>query len=111
MAIFTRTAELVKWLLPQCEKFPKAQRFVITARLQNALLDFQESLFLANAYRGGMRRTELQKADAQLNLVRYYLRLVHEWRWLNPGQYRHGSTMVNEIGKLPGGWLKQSGEK
>lgn len=111
MVIFTRTAELVRWLLPQCEKFPKSHRFVVTARLQNAMLDFQESLFLANAYRGGMRRTELQKADAQLNLVRFYLRLAHEWRWLNAGQYQHVSGMVNEIGKLLGGWLKQSGEK
>ncbi len=52
LVIFTQTYDLLTWLLPQCERFPKSQRFVVTERLQNAVLDFQEAIFEANAQSG-----------------------------------------------------------
>jgi hypothetical protein len=108
LVIFTQTYDLLTWLLPQCERFPKSQRFVVTQRLQGAALDFQEALFEANA-RGGARRLEhLQAADAHLNKLRLYLRLARQWDWLSGGQYEHASRGVAGVGKLLGGWLKQT---
>jgi len=46
-----------------------------------------------------------------LGKVRVYLRLAHEWGWLSPGQYRHISRMTEEIGRLLGGWIEQTGRK
>ena len=108
MVIFTRTFDLLTWLLPRCEKFPKQQRFVITKRLQDAALDFQEAIYDANASAGTTRREQLQSADAHLNKLRLYLRLAYQWQWLSHGQYKHISQMVAEIGRLLGGWIKQS---
>jgi len=108
MVIFTRTFDMLSWLLPASEKFPKAQRFVITQRLTAAALDFQESLFEANARRGEQRTACLQSADAHLNKVRLYLRLAYQWHWLTLGQYERVSKMVEEIGRLLGGWLKRN---
>lgn len=99
---------MLSWLLPASEKFPKAQRFLVTPRLTGAALDFQEALFDANARRGTERTAQLRNAEAQLNKVRLYLRLAHQWEWLSSGQYEHVSKMIEEIGRLLGGWLKQS---
>jgi len=108
LVIFTQTYDLLSWLLPHCERFPKSQRFVITQRLQDSALNFQEAIFEANA-RGGMQRLQhLQAADAHLNKLRLYLRLSHQWNWLSSGQYEHASRMVAGIGKLVGGWIKQT---
>jgi hypothetical protein len=96
------------WLLPQCERFPKSQRFVVTQRLQAAVLDFQEAIFEANARGGGERLNHLQAADAHLNKLRLYLRLARQWEWLGSGQYEHASRMVAGIGRLLGGWIKQT---
>lgn len=108
LVIFTQTYDLLTWLLPQCERFPKTQRFVVTQRLQGAALDFQESLFEANARGGGQRLAQLQAADAQLSKLRLYLRLARQWDWLGSGQYEHVSRMVAGVGKLLGGWMKQT---
>ncbi|NWJ96950.1 MAG: diversity-generating retroelement protein Avd [Chloroflexi bacterium] len=108
MVIFTRTFDLLTWLLPVAERFPSAQRFVVTARLTSAALDFQETLFEANARRGEQRLAFLRSADAQLNKLRLYLRLAYHWHWLNAGQYEHVSKMIEEIGRLLGGWLRLS---
>lgn len=108
MVIFTRGYDLLKWLMPQCDRFPKPQRSGVTLRMQGAALDLNEALHLANAHKGPSRLTQLQRADASLGILRMYLRLCHEWGWLNAGQYTHVSAMVAEIGKLLGGWLKQT---
>ena len=111
MVIFTRTYDLIAWLLPRTQRFPKAQRFIITKRLQDAVLDFQESLFWANSHTGRQRLTFLQAADVHLDKLRLYLRLVHRWQWLSSGQYEHVSRMVDEIGRLLGGWIRQTTAK
>jgi four helix bundle protein len=108
LVIFTQTYDLLTWLLPQCERFPKTQRFVVTQRLQAAALDFQEAIFEANARSGTARLHHLQAADAHLNKLRLYLRLARQWDWLSSGQYQHVSRMVSDVGRLLGGWIKQT---
>ena len=108
MVIFPRTYDLITWLLPRTMDFPRSQRFVVTKRLQDAALDFQERIIEANRLRGRARLERLRQADAALDKVRLYLRLADCWKWLTEGQYQHVSRMVKEIGNLLGGWIKQT---
>jgi len=108
MVILSRTFDMLSWLLPRTEGFPKAQRFIVTQRLVGAALDFQEALYEANARQGSKRLDHLEAADAHLNKLRLYLRLAAQWGWLKDGQYQHISTMIAEIGRLLGGWIKQT---
>ena len=107
MIILTRSYDLLRWLLPKSERFPKVYRSTVTQRLMDAVLDFQEALLTAQAYHSKIRLRHLRAADAHLSKIRLYLRLVFEWGWLSLGQYEHVSRMVNEIGRLLGSWIKQ----
>ncbi len=106
MVILTRTFDLLAWLLPKAERFPKPYRTTVTQRLMDAALDFQEALFEAHSQGGTTRQKHLRQANAALNRLRLYLRLAHRWHWLNDGQYQHVSILVAELGRLLGGWLK-----
>ena len=108
MVIFTRCFDLLAWLMPKAEKFPRAFRFTVTQRLMNAALDLQEALIEAQSQRDA-RRLAACAADALLARLRLYLRLAHHWKWLSTGQYGHVSAIVAEIGRLLGGWLRQAG--
>ena len=107
--LFAHTFDFLGWLLPRTQTFPRPQRFVVTQRLQNAALDFQELLVDAEAARGAARLERLRRADAALDKVRLYLRLCREWNWLTPGQYQHAAQMIAEMGRLLGGWIKVTG--
>lgn len=107
MLLLTRTFDLLEWLLPKTEKFPRAYRHSLTRHLADALLCFQEKLFLARKRRGAERQRLLLECDAHLESVRLYLRLAHHWHWLTDGQYEHVSRLVAEIGRLLGGWVKR----
>jgi len=106
MVIFTRTFDFISWLIPRLDSFPRNQRFGVTKRLQDAALDFFETITAANQCRGSERRRHLDRADVYLDKVRFYLRLAQQWAWLSEGQYRHAAQMVAEIGRLLGGWQK-----
>jgi four helix bundle protein len=106
MPIFTRTYDLLTWLLPATNHFPRAHRYTFSQRLLDAAFDLRERLEEANLRHGRARLERLALADGALARVRVYLRLATRWGWLSDGQYEHVATMVAEIGRLLGGWQK-----
>ena len=102
--LFTKTFDYVAWLMQVTNHFPRSQRFLVTQRLLNAALDFQELVLEANNKRMPERLEKLELADEKLDKVRIYLRLALKLEWLTSGQYRHGAAMVTEIGRLLGEW-------
>jgi hypothetical protein len=105
--IFTKTYDLLLWLIPCTQKFPKDQRFVLAKRIQDTLFDLQEALIAA-----GMnieKARNLQGADVRLRQLQVYLRLSHDMKFITIRQYEHVSKMTSEIGKILGGWRKKAG--
>ncbi len=102
--IFTRTYDLLKWLIPATVKFPRQHRFVLAESLQKNALLFQEQII--EAARAQRPRPLLEQADVTLIKLRTHLRLSHDLGLLKKGQYHHVSRMVDEIGRLLGGWMK-----
>jgi hypothetical protein len=58
MIVLARLFDLLAWLLPKVERFPRAHRFTVTQRMMDAALDCQDSVFEAQSLRGatGFRR-------------------------------------------------------
>jgi len=108
LPIFSKTYDFLAWLVPLTNHFPRLHRHTVTRRLLDAALDFQECLLEANSLRGHHRLVQLNAADAHLSKIRLYLRLAHQWQWINPGQYEHASRLIAELGRLLGGWQKKT---
>jgi hypothetical protein len=109
--IFTRTYDLLRWLVPATLKFPRQERFVLAEQVQRTAFRFQEEILEAGFVTPPVG--ELARADVTLAKLRLYLRLCHDLDLLGHGQYEHVSRMVDEIGRLLGGWRKslQSGHR
>ena len=106
MPIFKRTYDLLSWLLPATNSFPRAHRHTFTRRLLDAAFDLRERLEEANFRQRAVRLDLLGLADEALARLRVYLRLAERWGWLSAGQYQHVAIMVAEVGRLLGGWQK-----
>jgi len=106
MPLFTRTFDVLSWLLPASHHFPRAHRYDFTRRLLDAAFDLRERLEEADLRQGHRRIERLREADEALARVRVYLRLASRLGWLSDGQYGHAAEMVAEIGRLLGGWQK-----
>jgi hypothetical protein len=106
MPIFTRTFDLLAWLMPATNHFPRSHRHTVTRRLLDAAFDLRERLEEANLRRKDDRRRALSGADEALARFRLYVLLASRLGWLSEAQYGHVSTIVAEIGRLLGGWQK-----
>ena len=102
--IFVRTYDLLRWLIPVTVKFPRQQRFVLAEAVQQPALGLHEQL--VEAAHASQPAPLLRKADVTLTRLRHYLRLCRDLKLLSPGQHEHAARMVDEIGRLLGGWLK-----
>lgn len=105
--IFSKTYDLVAWLIPVTIKFPRQQRFVMAEALQHEALHFQELLIEAAHQR--QPREVLIAADAELDKLRTHLRLSRDFKLISPGQYEHVARLLVEVGRLLGGWQKSIG--
>ena len=97
--------DVIKWLFPQVEKFPRSHKFTLGDRIINLTLDVLELLIEATYTR---RRLELlRRANIQLEKLRYLIRLSHDFSLFSTKQYEYISGEINEVGKRIGGWIKQ----
>ena len=102
--IFTKTYDLLVWLVPATTKFPREQRFVMAKAVQETALRFHERLIEAGLTQDKARRRALAQADVDLTKLRFYLRLCQDLGVITSRQYRHVAEMVTEVGRLLGGW-------
>lgn len=102
---FTRCYDLLRWLIPQTERFPRSQRFVLARAMNDAAL--QLHAHLAEAVHGRRPIESLAQADVELTKLRTYLRLCHDLTLLRVGSYEHGTRLVAEVGKYVGAWRRR----
>ncbi len=105
--IFSRTYDLLLWLIPVTVKFPRQHRFVLAAAIQRTAFAFQERLIEASL--GAAPHRSLEGADVALAKLRFYLRLCRDLGLFGDRRYGHAAGMVDEVGRLLGGWRKTQG--
>ncbi|HEY9075857.1 MAG TPA: diversity-generating retroelement protein Avd [Anaerolineaceae bacterium] len=105
--IFVKTHDLLQWLIPQVQKFPRAHRFGLAERIQRTAMDFQDSLIAAGKSQPPERAEHLKQADILLEQLRFWMRLSYDLHLFDIGQYEHVSRIDVEIGRLLGGWMKK----
>lgn len=96
--------ELLLWLIPLLDKFPRSRRFTLGERLENSLLTVLADLVEA-AY-SKQKREALTHANRQLEIIRHLWRLTYELQVIPLKRYEHGAKLMNELGKQIGGWLR-----
>jgi cytosine/adenosine deaminase-related metal-dependent hydrolase len=102
--IFTKTYDLLLWLIPTTTKFPREHRFVLAKSVQETALRFQETLIEAGLAAARSKPARLAEADVLLTKLRFYLRICLDLSIITPRQYQHVAEMVTEVGRLLGGW-------
>jgi hypothetical protein len=102
--VLTKIEGLLAYLIPQLNKFPRDQKFVLGDRIEVKVLDVQECCL--RAYYGRDKRPHLIEANLLLETTRHLVRLAHAMRYLSNQAYAVLSEKIDEVGRMIGGWLK-----
>lgn len=96
--------DLLLWIIPQLDKFPRSRRFTLGERIETGLLEVLELLVEAAYTRN--KDASLRRANLKLEVVRHLWRLAHELKVMATRQYEHGARLLDDLGRQIGGWLR-----
>jgi len=105
LALYTKIHDLALWLFPHIKNFPRAERGILGDQMKCTLLDLLRDVVFAYNAPSGAKREHIEQASANLDLFRLLIRLSADLRLTSVRQYEYASAMVNEIGRMLGGWL------
>ena len=105
LPIFVKWMDFLKWLLVALDGFPKKARFNFSDRLTDLSLQIVEDLVEARYNKN--KSIVLRRANMNLEKIRILMRICFELRFLSRQGYEHSSVLINEVGKMLGGWMKQ----
>ena len=77
LPIIQRTYDLILWLVPHLNKFPRNFKFILADRMQTTLYGFLESLIRARYRREKLEL--LESLNAELDVLRYQIRLCKDF--------------------------------
>lgn len=104
--LFAKTFDLLVYLFPVVDKFPRSHRAVLGRRIQETGLGFLDLLLQARKSAANQRPALLHQSDVELDRLRYAVRLSHEIGLISQKQYVHAAGLLGEVGKLLGSWIK-----
>ncbi|MCK5541847.1 MAG: diversity-generating retroelement protein Avd [Desulfobacterales bacterium] len=100
----TKIYDLLLWIIPILEKFPRSQKFLLADRIETGFLDIQDLIIQAVYSKGKVEL--LTKVNLKLEQLRYLVRLSMDLKYLTFKRYTFLSEKIDGIGKEIGGWLK-----
>ena len=96
--------QLLIWLIPLLDKFPRNRRFTLGERLENGLLEVL-TLCTHAAYQGKKQQL-LDDANRQLTTLKHLWRLSFVLKVINSKTYEYGVKGLVGIGRQVGAWRK-----
>ena len=98
--------DLLAWMLPHLDKFPRLRRFTLGERIESGLLEVLERLVEAAYTRE--RADVLKTANLRLDVVRHLWRLSFQLEVIPLQRYDHGSRLLEALGRQIGGWRREA---
>ena len=95
---------LTLWLIAKTGAMPRAHRFTLGDRIYSQSLDLVTALTQATFSRDKSRA--LETAGDHVNSLRILLRLAKDIRLLSFDSYTYATGLLDEIGRMIGGWRK-----
>jgi hypothetical protein len=99
-----RCHELLLWLIPLLDQFPRNRRFTLGERIESGLLDILQ--LLVEAAYSRQKKNTLRQANLSLSTVRHLWRLTFELKVINSKRYEYGARLMLDLGAQIGGWQK-----
>ena len=106
--IFKKMYELYKLIHLYRPSIPKADRYTIWQRAEDACLVLLELILTASQQTRANKTETLEATSTKLNLLRVFVRLAKDTQSLDNKKYIALQTLMDEIGRMIGGWLRSS---
>jgi len=88
--------------------FDKLTRYSLGSSIDRQFIETIRNIFIASHKTRDRKEIYLTKASNEFDLLKFFLQIAWEVRTLNDKKYIALSEHLTEIGRMLGGWLKQT---
>jgi hypothetical protein len=106
--ILKKTQDLYKVFHDYRKVVPKTERYTIYERCECLIISLLEYFFQAGFEKSTQKVSVLEKASVQLNLLRFFVRLMKDTKTFDAKKYVILQAMIDEIGRMLGGWIRST---
>ena len=107
MLVYKKAEVLLTSAYPILRNFPKSEKYALTQQIKQAFYQLLQSIILASNVRH-KRREYQTEADGYNKLLLVYFNLAYKLGYLNKSTHYRLTAGVEEVGRLLGGWIKQT---
>ncbi|MGQ9779655.1 MAG: diversity-generating retroelement protein Avd [Bacillota bacterium] len=86
------------------QQFPKSEKHTLAAEIKRSMFRLLSLIIECN--KKYYKKTTMQELDVELDILRSYIRLAMNLRFLPFKKYEVWAGYLNELGKMIGGWFK-----
>lgn len=104
--LFHRIYALYKLIYLLSSSIPKAKRYTLWLKVEEATLSIITGIIQAGHCRGKQQYDILLQISASLDLLKVLIRLCKEIRCIDMRRYLELEKHLQEAGKMQGGWIK-----
>lgn len=104
--IFKKIYELYRLLNSYRVDIPKADRYELWKRVESGCLELLELVLTASQEAKDSKLPALKTASVKLNTLRMLIRLAKDTKAVDTKKYLAIQVLVDEIGRMLGGWLR-----
>ncbi len=104
LKILQKTFDMMEYAYPALAQYPKSEKFALCTDIKRCMDTMLERIIEAN--KKYYKKTTLQELDVEIEKLRAYIRLSYKLGFLPMKKYDIWSGMIDEIGRMLGGWMK-----
>ena len=106
--IFQKAYDLYKLICTYRNSVPKADRYTTWQKVEECSLAIIELLLMVNQTNGTEKVSLLQQVSNRVDMLRIFIRLAHETKSIDQKKYLKLQELLDEIGRMLGGWMKKT---
>ena len=104
LIISTKLEGLEQYSRVALRQFPKSEKYLLSAEIRQELLSIRrETVRAAKKFH---KKTTLQDLDIDIEVLRGYIRIAYNLKYIDEHKLMTWMSYVDEIGRMVGAWLK-----
>ena len=110
LEVIPKMEKYIQYMLEIIIKIPRTEKYSIGTEYKTSMYETMKYIMYLNKIEESKCLYYTNIIDAELNVQRIYLRIMHKNRWIDDKKFNIAMEQIYELGKILGGLIKYYGK-
>ncbi len=110
LEVIPKMEKYIQYMLEIIIKIPRTEKYSIGTEYKTSMYETMKYMMYLNKIEESKCLYYTNIIDAELNVQRIYLRIMHKNKWINDKKFNIAMGQIYELGKILGGLIKYYGK-